>query len=69
MDGSCYFWGVSEILRRYVYIQIIAFPIIIMPYNYLNVRKNVDGTFAPQLRRYNFHVTVVEESEKVKECA
>ena len=38
-------------------------------YNYLNVRKNVDGTFAPQLRMYNFHVTVVEESEKVKECA
>lgn len=40
-----------------------------MSYNYLNVRKNVDGTFATQLRMYNFHVTVVKESEKVKECA
>lgn len=35
-------------------------------YNYyvINVRKNVDGTFAPQLRRYNFHVTVLRNPKR-----
>lgn len=64
MDGSCYFWGVSEVLQEYVFKPIIAFPIIIMSYNYLNVRKNADGTFAPQLRRYNFHVTVLRNPKR-----